>query len=86
MIWIDADGDERFTPARAYAQKVFARQGVDPAAFIAALGDFDEAVSRQAAALYVAAGKNLDSPPVTSALRLAKPDVRRGFADYAVTQ
>lgn len=85
-IWVDADGDGKFTSARAYARKLFERAGGEPGALVSALGNFDEAVSRQTAALCVAAGMRLDSPATVNALRLARPQVQRGFADYAATQ
>lgn len=85
-IWVDADGDGRFTSARAYAQRLFQEHGAEAAALLAALGNFDEAVSRQAAALWVATGSRLDTPALANGLRMAKPQVQRGFADYAATQ
>jgi hypothetical protein len=85
-IWVDADSDGNFTSARTYARKLVEQHDTGSGALISALGDFDEAVSRQAAALCVAAGMKLDSPTTTSALRLAKPHVQRGFANYAATQ
>jgi len=84
-IWVDADGDGQFTSARGYARKLVEKTGADMSALVSVLQNFDETVSRQAAALCVAAGTKLDSPAAASALRVAKPHVQRGFADYAAT-
>ena len=85
-IWVDADGDGQFTPARTYAKRLMEEHGAGTSALLSALGDFDEAISRQVAALCVDRGMKLDSPGAMNTLRLAKPHVQRGFADYAATQ
>src|SRR5438477_5748614 len=41
-IWVDGDGDGKFTPARAYAQQVIQQNGTDPAKLLPALAAFDE--------------------------------------------
>ncbi|HMC28801.1 MAG TPA: CehA/McbA family metallohydrolase, partial [Verrucomicrobiae bacterium] len=43
-VWLDADGDGRFTSARAYAKQIIERTGTDPGALRAALSNFDQAV------------------------------------------
>jgi len=50
-IWIDGDGDGRFTAARGYAEELVRRAAGDPEALRRALAGFDEAVAQQAAAL-----------------------------------
>jgi hypothetical protein len=47
-IWIDADGDGRFTAAREYAGRLVAGAGGDPGKLKAALAGYDEAVALQA--------------------------------------
>ena len=51
-IWIDADGDGKFTAARGYAELLVQRAGGDAAKLQAALADYDEAVAVQAAAVF----------------------------------
>lgn len=47
-IWIDGDGDGRFTSARGYAEKIVAASGGDAVKVKAALAGYDEAVAVQA--------------------------------------
>jgi hypothetical protein len=47
-IWIDADGDGKFTPARGYAEVLVTRAAGDRARLEAALAGYDEAVAVQA--------------------------------------
>ena len=47
-IWIDGDGDGKFTPARGYARTVVERTGGNMGKLIAGLKDYDEAVTVQA--------------------------------------
>jgi hypothetical protein len=78
-IWVDADGDGRFTAARVYAKKLTEKHGADPSDLIAALRNYDESVAAQVAALRAAAGMEIDA----SALGAAAPHVKRGFNAYA---
>jgi hypothetical protein len=55
-IWIDADGDGRFTAARVYAAGIVQRSVGDAAKRRAALAGYDEAVALHAADLAGAAG------------------------------
>ena len=48
-VWLDADGDGKFTPARAYAEQLVKRHGTAAAKLFPALADYDEAVAAQAA-------------------------------------
>ena len=82
-IWIDADGDGKFSPARKYAQEMIERHGTDPARLLPALGRYDEAVSTQAASLCAAAGAKLNQSPFSDALKSAAPQVAAGFAAYS---
>jgi hypothetical protein len=72
-IRIDADGDGRFTAARAYAKQLLQKHGVDATGLTAALGSYDEAVAAQCASL----GAKLDTTA------RVKPHVQRGFDAYA---
>ena len=84
-IWIDADGDGRFTSARAYAEQLIAQTGNAAAKLIPALAKYDEAVAVQAAALCHAGGADIRNSEFTSALKSAAEAVRNGFAAFAAT-
>lgn len=81
-IWLDADGDEKFTAAREYARRLVVHQGTDPSRLLPALSGYDEAVSAQAASLCAAAGAKLTDPTFTAALKTAAPHVAAGFAAF----
>jgi hypothetical protein len=72
-IWIDADGDGRFTPARGYAEAIVARTAGDPGKLFAALASHDPAIAIQAADLWRRAGNKSD------ALESASEHVRAAF-------
>ncbi len=82
-IWLDGDGDGRFTAPRAYAKALLDRAGNDPKNLIAELASFDEAVAEQAASLFQASGRDVRAAEFAEALRKASPNVRRGFANYS---
>jgi hypothetical protein len=84
-VWVDADGDGRFTAARGYATKLVEQFGADPAKLILELSAFDEAVAAQAASLCAARGADLHDAPFTRALEAAAPEVQRGFAAFIST-
>ncbi|MBL9209278.1 MAG: CehA/McbA family metallohydrolase [Opitutaceae bacterium] len=56
-IWIDADGDGKFTAARAYAVALVQRAAGDPARLQSLLGGYDQAVQVQAADVAAAGTK-----------------------------
>jgi hypothetical protein len=85
-IWLDGDGDGRFTAARAYAKRLVNEHGSDPAKLVSALNRFDEAVAAQAASFCAAAGQSLSSPALAEALKAGAPHVQRGFKAFAATQ
>lgn len=82
-VWLDADNDRQFTPARAYAREILRQAGNDPARFVPLLASHDEPVSSQAASLYVAAGHSMTEAALITALRNAAPHVKGGFAAFA---
>jgi len=84
-IWLDADGDGRFTAARAYARKLVEQYGPTPARLLPALDSYDEAVAAQAASLCAAQGARLDAESFSAALGSAAPQVQRGFAGFVST-
>ncbi len=81
-IWLDADGDGKFTAAREYARRLVVHQGTDPARLLPALDGYDEAVAAQAASLCSAAGAKLHEATFTAALTAAAPQAAAGFANY----
>jgi hypothetical protein len=84
-VWLDADGDGKFTPARAYAEQLVKRHGTAAAKLFPALADYDEAIAAQAASLCHAAGKDLRSAEYQRALRDATRAVQHGWVSYAAT-
>jgi len=84
-IWVDADGDGRFTPPREYARIAVNKSGEDPEALVAALSSFDEAVAAQAASLWAGSGRSLDELRLKTALQTAAPAVQRGFTAFAAS-
>jgi hypothetical protein len=84
-VWIDADGDGKFTPPVEVAKNLVARHGTEAADLVPALAPHDEAVAAQAAALCAEAGRDLRSPGFAVKLKQAPEPVRRGFAAYIAT-
>ncbi|PYJ96528.1 MAG: hypothetical protein DME23_20155 [Verrucomicrobia bacterium] len=84
-IWVDGDGDGKFTPPRVYAKEIVKRAGSEPKKLIAELAKYDEAVATQVASLCQAAGRDVRSTEFEEALETALQHVRRGFAAYAAT-
>jgi len=84
-IWVDGDGDGKFTPPRAYAKEIVKRAGSEPKKLIAELAKYDEAVATQVASLCQTAGRDVRSTEFEEALETALQHVRRGFAAYAAT-
>jgi hypothetical protein len=85
-IWLDGDGDGQFTAARAYAQQVVDQNGTDPARLLPALARYDEAVAVLAAALCVAAGRDLQAADFAAVLKQAPTQIQSGFAAFAESQ
>jgi hypothetical protein len=77
-IWLDADGDGKFTPPRGVAADAVRQWGGDPERLILELSKYDEAVAAQAAGLLGAQGTDPGRVP----LNQASDAVRRGFSSY----
>ncbi len=84
-VWLDSDGDGKFTHARAYAEQLVKRHGTGAVKLFPALADYDEAVVAQAASLCHAAGKDLRSLEFMRAMRTATRPVQRSWVNYAGT-
>ena len=85
-IWIDGDGDGRFTAARGYAARLVNEHGASSTELISALERFDEAVAVQAASLSAGEGTALASRELAEALKSGAAHVRRGFSAYAAAR
>ena len=84
-IWLDGDGDGRFTPPRDYARQIIERVGMEPANLVAALATYDESVAAQAASLCQARGLDIRATEFQQALRRGTGPVKAGFSAYAGT-
>ena len=82
VVWLDADGDGKFTAARAYAQGLVARFGTTAQRLVPELADYDCAVAVQAASLCHAAGVDLRTPVFGVALKFVPPAVGEGFVAF----
>ena len=82
-VWVDGDGDGKFTAPRAYAKEIIQRVGADPGKLIAELAKYDQAVAAQAASLCQAAGRDVRSGEFAEPLKNSLQHVQRGFAAYA---
>ncbi len=81
-IWIDADGDGKFSAARVYAQTLLQTQGTNTAKPLPALRLYDEAVAGQAASLLHRAGVDVRDSRFILQLRKAAPRTQDGFDSY----
>ncbi len=84
-VWVDADGDGKFTSARAYSELLVKRHGTEATKLFPVLAAYDEAVAAQAASLCHAAGKDLRSLEFTHAMRDAARHVQHGWVSFAGT-
>jgi hypothetical protein len=82
-VWIDADGDGQFTPAREYARALLAIHQENPAQLIEALGRFDQAVAAQTAGFWAETGVNLQDAQLLKHLGNAPEHVRHGFEAFS---
>ena len=81
-VWIDADVDGERTSALAYAKRILHQSNGRLSALFALLEDFDTAVAIQAAQLYHASGKPLESEAFQAVLKEASPKTQAGFRRY----
>ena len=83
-VWVDSDGDGKYTSPRAYAERITRKQA-DLEAILEKLRPFDQSVSAQAAELLTEQGIDLGKPKAVTALSKAAPAVSRGFASFLET-
>jgi hypothetical protein len=79
-IWIDGDGDGRFTTARAYAERLVAESSANTVRLLRALSEYDEAVAVQAAAMLTPPEGSAEAASLTEELEKAPPHIRAAFA------
>ena len=80
-IWVDADGDGKFTAPRIYAEQLV-KNHADPKALVKALAGYDQPVSSHAAEMLEMQGQDLTAPQIREAFAAAAPQVRKGFELY----
>lgn len=78
-VWLDADGDGRWSSAREYAERAVARCGGDLDRLAALLESSDAAVAAQAAHEFVASGGALDLQQIDDLSKTAPAAVAEGF-------
>ena len=82
-MWLDGDGDGKWSSAEDYANKAVSAAGTDWRKAAKALSVFDEATAAQAAGLLRAAGVSPSDKDVRAAAKAASEQVLRGFDAYA---
>jgi hypothetical protein len=83
-IWLDADGDGRFTPPRVTAKRLLDSQPA-PQNLINSLADYDWATAAHVAELLHDSGTDLASAAFQDQLQSATPEIQQGFTDYIRT-
>jgi hypothetical protein len=84
-IWLDADGDGKFSSAHDYAKTLLSRFGPNPATLLPELAKYDEAVCVQAASLCQSAGHDIRGEEFVRRLKTSSDSVRHAFERYTAT-
>lgn len=84
-VWLDADGDNSYTPPRHYAAALLQRHGPDPQRLLPVLAAYDQAIAAQAASLCQAAGRDVRDAEFERLLKTASTFVRLGFSAFTTT-
>ncbi len=82
-VWLDADGDDKWTSPRDYAERLWREADGDWRKVVRALKLYDESVAVQAAALLRRQGISLYDPALRALARESGPQVERGLQTYA---
>jgi hypothetical protein len=82
-VWLDADGDGKWTSPRGYAEQFGREHGSDWRSLLRSLKLYDEAVTIQAAALLRRQGISLYDPALRAVAEETGPHVERGLQAYA---
>ena len=78
-VWLDADGDGRWSSAREYAERAVANSSGELDKLVKALEPYDAAVAAQAAHGFVVSGGALDLQQIDRIASTAKPATTEGF-------
>ena len=81
-IFIDADGDDKFTCAKKYAEHICAEAKNDIAIVTAKLKQFDSATATHVAAILHSAFPNKFVGDILPAARKSSPHIRQAFESY----
>jgi hypothetical protein len=78
-IWVDADGDRKFSSPRAYAQKLLANVPNDPPSLVRNLKDYDSAVAAQLFDLLAEKGIDLRTADLKDAVNTGPSQIRNAY-------
>ncbi len=79
-IWIDGDGDGKYTSPRGYAEQLVKDYGTSPERLFPVLAPYDEAIVTQTLALCLERGADIKGEGFTKAAELAAPVVKKALA------
>ena len=82
-VWLDADRDGRFTPARATAERLV--KETPRAELLGALAEYDWAIAAHVAELLHESGTDIQSSSFQAALMKSPLEIQQGFGDYIET-
>src|SRR5262249_33474896 len=83
-IYIDADGDGKFSSPMDYARDICGKAAGDPKRLIGLLAEYDQAVAVQAFAVCRQRGMDLTSSGMQEAIRQAQPYVVQAYKAYTL--
>ncbi len=78
-IWIDGDGDGKYTSPRGYAEQLVKDYGTNPERLLAALAPYDDAVVTQTLALCRERGADLRNRTLQAAAKDATPAIQKAL-------
>jgi hypothetical protein len=78
-IWIDGDGDGKYTSPRGYAEQLVKDYGTNPERLLAALAPYDDAVIIQTLALCRERGADLRNRTLQAAAKEATPAIQKAL-------
>lgn len=81
-VWLDADGDNRRTCAREYAERMIAADRTDINKLFKGLNEHDEATVAHVCHLLRMSGVSLQSEELRAAVQVASSRVQAGFRQY----
>ena len=81
-VWLDSDGDGKFTSARGYAETLVKESGSDPEKLFKELEAYDAATAAQVAGFLEGALPKAEWGLVDKLLEMTAPQVLKGFQDF----